>query len=95
MTDLGGRVTIITGAGSGIGLAMTQAFLEAGARVFAVDLDAGRLADLAATAAAPEALATHVADVAAEGPILGMLAACDAAFGPVEVICNNAGILDR
>ncbi|MBH0238791.1 SDR family NAD(P)-dependent oxidoreductase [Methylobrevis albus] len=95
MPDLDGRVTIITGAGSGIGRAMTEAFVAAGARVFAVDLSAERLAETADAIAAPDALKTHVANVAVEGPIVGMLEACAAAFGPVEVICNNAGILDR
>lgn len=95
MAALNGRVTIVTGGGSGIGRAMVAAFVAAGARVLAVDLSAERLAETAEAVGAPEALATHVADVSLEGPIRGMLAAAEDRFGPVEVICNNAGILDR
>lgn len=95
MADLNGRVTIITGAGSGIGRSLVKAFVEAGARVFAVDMSGERLAETAEAVGAPEALATHVADVSDKGPIKAMLAAAAERFGPVEVICNNAGILDR
>lgn len=95
MTRLDGKVAIITGAGSGIGRAMAQAFVLAGARVFAVDLSAERLEETAAVIDAPESFATHVADVSKQEPIAGMLAAAEACFGPPEVICNNAGVLDR
>ncbi|MQT14750.1 SDR family oxidoreductase [Rhizobiales bacterium Sp-1] len=95
MTDLGGRLAIITGAGSGIGRAMSAAFVAAGARVFAVDLSAERLAETAALIDAPDAFATHVADVSQAGPIDAMMEAAEARFGPVEIVCNNAGVLDR
>ncbi|KAA6488604.1 SDR family oxidoreductase [Agrobacterium sp. SHOUNA12C] len=95
MTRLDGKVAIITGAGSGIGRAMAQAFVTAGARVFAADLSAERLEETAAIIDAPESFATHVADVSKPEPIAGMLAAVEARFGPPEVVCNNAGVLDR
>lgn len=95
MPTLDGRVAVITGAGSGIGRAMATAFVAAGARVLAVDLSAERLAETRAHAGDPEALEPHVADAADEAAIAGMLAAAEARFGPVDILCNNAGILDR
>lgn len=95
MTTLDGRVTLITGAGSGIGRAMAEAFVAAGARVFAVDRSADALAAAAEALGTPESLATHLADVTEQAAVDGMLAAAERRFGPIEVICNNAGILDR
>jgi NAD(P)-dependent dehydrogenase (short-subunit alcohol dehydrogenase family) len=95
MTTLDGRVTLITGAGSGIGRAMAEAFVAAGARVFAVDRSADALAGTTEAVRAPESLATHLADVTEQPAVDGMLAAAEQRFGPFEVICNNAGILDR
>ncbi len=95
MTTLDGQVTLITGAGSGIGRAMAAAFVAAGARVLAVDRAAEGLAALAEAVAAPESLAVHRADLTEPAAIGAMLAAAEARFGPVEVVCNNAGLLDR
>ncbi|HSI40907.1 MAG TPA: SDR family oxidoreductase [Xanthobacteraceae bacterium] len=95
MPSLDGRVTIITGAASGIGRAMSEAFVAAGARVFAVDLSAQSLAAAAEAIAAPDSFATHRADVTDPAAIGTLLDAAEQRFGPVEVICNNAGILDR
>lgn len=95
MTTLDGRVTLITGAGAGIGRAMTEAFIAAGARVLAVDRSAEALAATAEAVGAPDDLATHLADVTERAAAEAMLAAAERRFGPVEVVCNNAGILDR
>jgi|CZLB01.1.fsa_nt_gi NAD(P)-dependent dehydrogenase (short-subunit alcohol dehydrogenase family) len=47
---LAGKVVVITGAGSGIGLATAQAFVTEGASVIAGDLEPGGLAQLAGPA---------------------------------------------
>lgn len=95
MADLNGSVTLITGGASGIGRAMAEAFLAAGARVLAVDRSAELLADAAAQIGAGDVFATLAVDVTDAGACDAMLAAVQARFGPVEVVCNNAGILDR
>ena len=59
---LAGRVAIVTGAASGIGRATARLLAEAGARVSAVDVEAGGLAALAAEAGC----AAIVADVGAK-----------------------------
>lgn len=84
-----GKTVIVTGAGAGIGRATVEAFLAEGARVVASDISAPRLADLAAahpgTALIP--LAGDVCDPAT-------IAALMQAAGAVDVLVNNAGIMD-
>ncbi len=83
-----GRVAIVTGAGSGIGRAIAGALAAAGLRVLATGLPAG----LAETASTHAGMAVFEQDVAAEGAAEGILDAAEAAFGPVDVLVNNAGI---
>jgi NAD(P)-dependent dehydrogenase (short-subunit alcohol dehydrogenase family) len=90
MGRLDGKIAIITGAGSGIGLAMTTRFIAEGARVVAADItEAGlaRLRDL--TGATPVR-----ADVTVQADI-DHLVATAAGLGGLDIVCNNAGIVDR
>lgn len=90
----GGRLVLVTGAGSGIGRATALAFAEAGARVVAVDRDAesaARTAESAQLAGAPEAWA-ETADVADEQAMEKLAAKVAAEYGVVDVLVNNAGI---
>jgi NAD(P)-dependent dehydrogenase (short-subunit alcohol dehydrogenase family) len=85
---LEGRVALVTGAGSGIGLATVRALLAEGACVIAADLDA----DAAAEGAPPERLATLRCDLAtAEGPAAAVAATLER-FGTIDVLVNNVGI---
>jgi len=60
------QTAVVTGGAKGIGLAIANSFLEAGAKVIAIDLDAGALAQFRATAPDRiEALCLNVADFAA------------------------------
>jgi NAD(P)-dependent dehydrogenase (short-subunit alcohol dehydrogenase family) len=83
-----GRTIIVTGAAAGIGRAIAQAFVSAGDAVVAVDLDRdgldalGREIDLRAAV---------VADV---GTAAGVGAAVEASGTRIDVLCNNAGIVD-
>ncbi|MFI2413999.1 SDR family oxidoreductase [Streptomyces sp. NPDC018947] len=90
----GGQLVLVTGAGSGIGRATTLAFAEAGARVVAVDRDAGsaaRTAELARLAGAPEAWAETV-DVSDEQAMEKLADRVASGYGVVDVLVNNAGI---
>ncbi len=84
------RVVIITGTGSGIGLAMTEKFLEAGARVIAADAVDERLAQFYER---PGVTAVH-ADVTSQADI-NILVSTAERLGRLDVVCNNAGIVDR
>lgn len=92
---LDGKVAIITGGGTGIGRAIAEAFVTAGARVVL----AGRREMLLREAARElggEAVARAVAaDVTVSGDRLRLLAAAEASFGGVDILINNAGAVAR
>ncbi|MGQ5225309.1 SDR family oxidoreductase [Streptomyces sp. yara] len=90
----GGRLVLVTGAGSGIGRATALAFAEAGARVVAVDRDTGaalRTAGEARSRGAADAWA-ETADVADEQAVEKLAERVTAAHGVVDVLVNNAGV---
>jgi NAD(P)-dependent dehydrogenase (short-subunit alcohol dehydrogenase family) len=88
MDRLEGRVAVITGAGSGIGLATARRFAEEGATVVAVDLNAE-----AGKAAADEVGGDFVAcDVGDEGSVRDLFDGVAARHGRVDIAFNNAGI---
>ncbi len=88
---LEGKVAVITGAGSGIGLATTQVFNEEGARVVAVDVASERLDQLAGL----DGVETITADVSVRDDAERMIARAVERFGKLDVLVNNAGILDK
>jgi NAD(P)-dependent dehydrogenase (short-subunit alcohol dehydrogenase family) len=90
--SLDGRIAIITGAGRGLGRAHALLFAAEGARVVVNDLDAADPVVEEIRAAGGEAVANHddVADWAAGERLVA--SAIDA-FGGLDVLVNNAGIL--
>lgn len=92
MTELSGRLVAITGAARGIGASAARAFAGQGARVALISRDAARLGALAAELG-PDALALPC-DVADAAALAAALARAEAAFGPLEVLVNNAGVVD-
>ena len=92
---LAGHHALLTGAGGGIGLAVTEAFLAEGALCTAVDLPAAPGAGLAALLARhPQQLAYASADVTKVETIGALVDAAAARFGTVDVLFNNAAIFD-
>lgn len=92
---LDGKVAIITGAGSGMGRAMALRFAKEGAKVVALDY-AGETAEETAkmvTGEGGEAIGLK-GDISKSGDIDAAIDAAVSAYGGVDILCNNAGILD-
>jgi NAD(P)-dependent dehydrogenase (short-subunit alcohol dehydrogenase family) len=93
MKDLQGRVAVVTGAASGIGLALARRFTRAGMRLVLADIEAAPLARALAQlqAEGAEAIAVPV-DVMHEAQVNALADAAFARYGKVHVLCNNAGV---
>lgn len=98
MVDMGdivapGRLAVVTGAASGIGLAVATRLLEAGMRVVLVDANEAEL-KLAgeALAAYGDRAVTAVCDVADEAAVRALAERIRAEHGPVSLVMNNAAI---
>lgn len=90
MQDLVGRTALITGGASGIGLGMARAFVAAGLRVAIADINEAGLA--AAREAVPGLGLAVALDVTLGEDWARAVDAVEAALGPVEILCNNAGV---
>jgi NAD(P)-dependent dehydrogenase (short-subunit alcohol dehydrogenase family) len=94
--DFKGQVALVTGAGSGMGLATAEAFAEAGAAVVLADLN-----EEAVEAAAQKLVATgHKAiaincDVSDDAQVAAMVDRTVAEFGRLDAAFNNAGVMAR
>ena len=93
MYDVTGKTAVVTGAASGMGLAMAHSFAEAGMSVVMADIGQARLdtAVAAMTAAGHRAIGVRT-DVADEAQIQALAEATLDEFGSVHVVANNAGI---
>lgn len=85
---------VVTGAAGGIGRALAERFHRAGASVVAADLDGAGAARTAAAldAARPGSALGVTADVGSEQGNIDLIAAADAAFGPIDLFFANAGV---
>jgi NAD(P)-dependent dehydrogenase (short-subunit alcohol dehydrogenase family) len=88
---LEGKVAVITGAGSGIGLATAQAFAREGARLVLVGRNNKALADIASEIGPARARAV-VADVTTPAANERMVAEAVERFGGLDILVANAGI---
>ncbi|UTP39736.1 SDR family oxidoreductase [Phenylobacterium sp. LH3H17] len=90
---LDGKVAVITGAASGIGLGTVELFVAEGARVVAADIQDEKGAMLARRF--PGKVAYAHCDVTDEGQIEAALKLAKSEFGGLDILFNNAGISDR
>jgi NAD(P)-dependent dehydrogenase (short-subunit alcohol dehydrogenase family) len=91
---LDGAVAVVTGGGSGIGRAAAHSFAHRGARVVVSDLAADRATAVAdeVAAAGGSALGMQV-DASSEGDLAALRDTATDAFGRVDVVMNNVGVL--
>jgi NAD(P)-dependent dehydrogenase (short-subunit alcohol dehydrogenase family) len=87
---LDGKVAIVTGAGSGIGLAIARAFVEAGARTALVDTDRKAL-ERSQVDLTPQATLLVAADVTRSEHVARLVGETIAAWGRIDILVNNVG----
>lgn len=88
MHDLSGKLAVITGGTSGIGLAVARNYAESGSRVVICGRrDATELAATIGASARP-------LDVTEENQVAEQLAAIEAEMGLIDILVNNAGVAD-
>ena len=93
MSSLAGKTAVVTGAASGIGLAVVTLFAKEGAKVLAIDRDAAVL-ERAVSGLAPD-VAPYVADVTDEAGMAAAMAEAAQRFGGIDVVIPNAGIFGQ
>ncbi|HMK91077.1 MAG TPA: 3-hydroxybutyrate dehydrogenase [Methylocystis sp.] len=90
--ELNGKVAFITGAASGIGLAIAKRFVEAGGRVAIADLNLDAAQATAKELGGDKIAVAVAADVANEEQVNAAVDATAKAFGTVDILVSNAGI---
>jgi gluconate 5-dehydrogenase len=88
--SLAGELALVTGGGSGLGLAAARCMAAAGARVILAGRDEARLARAAAAIGEQAACLPHDVTCVEEAPAL--IETARRRFGPVSILVNNAGI---
>ncbi|MBS0255262.1 MAG: SDR family oxidoreductase [Proteobacteria bacterium] len=86
--DFAGKRVVVTGGGVGIGRAVIEAFVQAGARVLTIEHRADRAAALRG---ALPGVSVIEGDVTRTGDVAALAAAVDAEFGALDVLVNNVG----
>ncbi|XP_029029801.1 15-hydroxyprostaglandin dehydrogenase [NAD(+)]-like [Betta splendens] len=95
---LNGKVAVVTGAAMGIGKAITERFLQSSAKVVLLDMN-----ETAAKSLMQELVAQHGDDrllflscnVACDDQMKAAFQKVTETFGGIDIVCNNAGILDE
>ena len=90
-TRLSGKTAVVTGGGSGVGLATARAFLAAGANVAIAGRDATKLAAAERDLDGGGRLVSFPTDVSVAAQCQALIAAATARFGRVDILVNNAG----
>ena len=93
---LSGKAIVVTGASSGMGKAIVELFVREGASVVAVARRADRLSALAESlSGAAGKILPFAGDVSKKEDCEAMIDACVREFGKLDVLVNNAGVMDN
>lgn len=90
MSSVTGKIALVTGASSGIGLATAEALVKQGAKVALVARSTDKLT-AAAEHLGPNALAL-TADLTAHEAMAGIIAKTESELGPIDILMANAGL---
>jgi NAD(P)-dependent dehydrogenase (short-subunit alcohol dehydrogenase family) len=96
MKKLENKVSIVTGAGAGMGKAIAVLFASEGSKVVATDINRERLdlLNIEIREAGGE-VTTLIADMAKEEDIEKMISTATSVYGTLDILVNNAGIMDN
>ena len=93
MREFVGKTAFVTGGASGIGLALSRAFAEAGCKIMLADIEKAALdTALASLSSSGPEIRGVVCDVADPTSVDAAAQATFSAFGKVHILCNNAGV---
>jgi NAD(P)-dependent dehydrogenase (short-subunit alcohol dehydrogenase family) len=92
---LQGKVAVITGAASGMGLAMATRFAEEGASIVAGDWNAERLnAAVSSIQSSGGTITSAQGNIADQASAEGLVDLAVSTYGRLDILCNNAGVMD-
>src|SRR6266702_6739955 len=92
---LNGKIAVITGAGSGIGRAMATRFVAEGASVVAADWNGERLQEVVETIKASGGTVVGAqGNIADQQTAEGLIERAISTYGRLDILCNNAGVMD-
>jgi NADP-dependent 3-hydroxy acid dehydrogenase YdfG len=91
MPQLANKVALITGGGSGVGLATARLFLQEGAKVAVAGRDAAKLKAAAASVPGGETILTVPTDVTKPAEVKKLVETVIQKFGRIDILVNNAG----
>jgi NADP-dependent 3-hydroxy acid dehydrogenase YdfG len=92
MGRLTNKVALVTGGGSGIGLASAHLFVQEGAKVAITGRDEAKLKQAVQELAGGDCLFAASADVADPKQVQAMVEKVQAKFGRIDILLNNAGV---
>jgi NAD(P)-dependent dehydrogenase (short-subunit alcohol dehydrogenase family) len=92
MGKLTGKVVLVTGGGSGIGLAAAKGFLEEGARVAITGRNVQKLQEAAKSMGSGNRLFHYPADLTEPKQVKTLVEKVTERFGPIDILVNNAGL---
>lgn len=92
MAELEGKVAVITGAASGIGLGLARVALARGMKVALADVESSALEKAVAELDAGDRVLPLIVDVADADAVQAMANTIEESLGPVFLLCNNAGV---
>lgn len=93
--DLRNKVVLVTGSSSGLGKATARSFLQIGAKVVICDINEARLREAEDELAKEGTVYAGVVDITNEDSVKALLQATVETYGGLDVLVNNAGIMDK